>query len=148
MLLVSSGQDLALLELRQEGTAWKPAEKWVSTRFRPTFNDFVVHDGHAYGLDDGILVCVDLRNGSRVWKKGRFGAGQLLLLADQGVLVVISEKGELALVDARPQEPGDALRIAAIDGKTWNHPVLVRDRLFVRNAAELACYRLRLLKSP
>jgi outer membrane protein assembly factor BamB len=148
MLLVSSGQDLALLELREEAGAWKALEKWATPRFKPTFNDFVVHDGHAYGLDDGVLSCVDLQDGRRVWKKGRYGGGQLALLAEQGVLLVLSEKGELVLVDARPQEPGEVFRFQAIGGKTWNHPVVVGDRVYVRNAAEMACFRLRMAKTP
>ena len=146
--LASTAQDLFLLEFREEGGKWTAADKWVSTRFRPSFDDFVVLDGHVYGLDDGVLSCVKVATGERVWKKGRYGAGQLLLLADQGLLVVLSEKGELALVDARPQEPGDVFRFPAVEGKTWNHPVIVGDRIYVRNAAELACYRLRTLKNP
>ena len=147
-MLVSSGQELSLLEFREENGAWTVLEKWMTRKFRPIFDDFVIHDGHLYGLDDGVLSCVKVSTGERVWKKGRYGSGQVTLLADQGVLVVLSEKGELAVVEARPQEPGDVPRVPAIEGKTWNHPVLVKDRLYVRNAAELACYRLRLLKSP
>jgi outer membrane protein assembly factor BamB len=147
-LLASTAQDLFLLEVREEGGKWTAADKWLSTRFRPSFDDFVVHDGHVYGLDDGILSCVTVASGERVWKKGRFGSGQILLLADQGLLVVLSEKGELALVEARPQEPTEPFRIPAVEGKTWNHPVVVKDRLYVRNAAEMACYRLRLLNNP
>ena len=67
----------------------------------------------------------------------------MLLLSDPGVLIVLSEKGELALVDARPQEPADPVRFPAIEGKTWNHPVLAGDRIYLRNSSEMACYRLR-----
>jgi outer membrane protein assembly factor BamB len=143
LLLVSSGQDLALLDVAEAGGKWSAVEKWTTKKFKPSFNDFVVHDGHAYGLDDGILSCVDLKTGERVWKKGRYGAGQVLLLADQGALLILSEKGELVIVGARPQEPGEPARFPAIEGKTWNHPALVKDRLYVRNATEMACYRLR-----
>ena len=142
-LLVSSSLDLALIEVQEEGGKWTITEKWSTKRFKPSFNDIVVHDRHVYGLDDGILCCVSLQNGERVWKKGRYGSGQVLLLADQGLLLVLSEKGELALVEAKPQEPGDVSRLPAIEGKTWNHPAIVKDRLFVRNSSEMACYRLR-----
>jgi outer membrane protein assembly factor BamB len=147
-LLASSGQDLALLELKEEGGSWKVVQKWISARFRPNFDDFVVHEGHVYGLDDGILSCVDVTTGARVWKKGRYGSGQVLLLPDQGALIVLSEKGELALIEARPQEPADEFRFPAIEGKTWNHPAVVQDRLYVRNSVEMACYRLRPVKTP
>lgn len=143
LLLVSSGQDLTLLDVAEEGGKWTATEKWTTKKFKPSFNDFVIHDGHAYGLDDGILSCVNLKTGERVWKKGRYGAGQVMLIADQGALLMLSEKGELAIVDAKPQEPGEPARFPAIEGKTWNHPALVKDRLYVRNATEMACYRLR-----
>jgi outer membrane protein assembly factor BamB len=143
LLLVSSGQDLTLLDVCEEGAKWIAKEQWTTKKFKPTFNDFVVHDGHAYGLDNGILGCVNLKTGERVWKKGRYGLGQVMLLPDQGALLILSETGELAVVDAKPQEPADPVRIPAIEGKTWNHPAIVKDRLYVRNAKEMACYRLR-----
>jgi outer membrane protein assembly factor BamB len=147
-LLASTAQDLFLLDVREEGGKWTARDRWVSTRFIPSFDDFIVHDGHVYGLDNGVLSCVKVDSGLKVWKQGRYGSGQVLLLADQALLIVLSEKGELVLVEARPQDPGEAFRFPAIEGKTWNHPVIVRDRIYVRNAAEMACYRLRPLKSP
>lgn len=142
-LLLSSGEDLARIEVREEAGKWTVTEKWLTKKFKPSFNDFVVHDNHAYGLDGGILSCVDLRTGERVWKSGRFGGGQVLLLADQGVLIVVSEQGEAALVEAKPQPPGEVFRFQALQGKSWSHPTVVGDRLYLRNNTEMACYRLR-----
>jgi outer membrane protein assembly factor BamB len=142
-LLVTRGAGLSLLELKEGSGADAVIPVWTSLRLKPSFSDVVVHDGYIYGLDDGVLTCVELKTGQRVWKKGRFYSGQLLLLADQGTLVILSERGELALVDARPQEPGEILRISAIEGKTWNHPVIAEEKLFVRNATEMACFRLK-----
>jgi outer membrane protein assembly factor BamB len=113
-------------------------------KFKPSFNDFVVHENHAYGLDGGMLACVDLRSGERVWKSGRYGGGQVLLLADQGALIVVSEQGEAALVEAKPQAPGEVYRFQALDGKSWSHPTVVGDRLYLRNTKEMVCYQLRL----
>ena len=105
---------------------WTLNERWTSTGLKPYFNDFVVHEGHAFGFDGSILASIDLQDGRRVWKGGRYGNGQLMLLPDQDVLLVLSEEGELALVAATPDQFKEIARFPAIHGKTWNHPVTGR----------------------
>jgi outer membrane protein assembly factor BamB len=121
---------------------WTVEERWTSNGLKPYFNDFVVHEGHAYGFDGRILACIDLKDGTRKWKGGRYGGGQLVLLRDQNLLLVLSEEGEVALVGATTDQFREIARYQAIEGKTWNHPVVVGDLLLVRNAEEMAAFRL------
>jgi hypothetical protein len=102
----------------------------------------VVKDGYAYGFDGAIFCCIDLSNGERKWRGGRYGRGQVILLADQDLLLVLSETGEAVLVSAQPTRHAELGRFNAITGKTWNHPVVAHGKLFVRNAEEIACYEL------
>jgi len=81
---------------------------------------------------------VDIGKGSRNWKGGYYG-GQLILLADQDLLLVLSEKLDLALVKAAP----DQFKELAIKGN-WNHPVLVGNVRVVRICGEMAAFRLSL----
>jgi outer membrane protein assembly factor BamB len=135
-------KDLHQVAVRRGPKGWAVEERWVSNGLKPYFNDFVVHEGHAYGFDGFYLSAIGLDDGKRTWKGGRYGNGQLVLLADQDALLVLSEKGELALVGATPGEFKELARAPAIDGKTWNHPVLVGDVLLVRNDREMAAFRL------
>ena len=123
---------------------WKTEERWTSRGLKPYFNDYVVHNGHAFGFDGSILAAIDLSDGTRKWKGGRYGQGQLILLADQDLLLVLSEEGDLALVSATADKFTEVARMPApvLNGKTWNHPVIVGDVLLVRNGEEMAAFRL------
>ena len=130
------------LAVAHEAGGWSIEERWTSIRLKPSFSGFVVHEGHAYGFDGRILACMDVEDGKRKWKGGRYGQGQLLLLPDQDLLLVLTEQGELALVRAAPDQFIELARFPAIEGKTWNQPVLIGDLLLVRNGQEMAAFRL------
>ena len=117
--------------------AFRPA--WAEPGLLKTkFTNVAIHGGHAYGLSDGILECVRLSDGKRIWKGGRYGQGQVLRVGE--LLVVQAESGEVAIVDCSPQKLRERCRIAALDGQTWNNPCVTQGRLLVRNAEEAACY--------
>ena len=119
-------------------------DRWTSHDMKPDFNDYVAFNGYLYGLDHNILCCVDLATGTKKWKNGRYGNGQILLLPDAGQLLVLSETGELVLIRANPEKLEEVARQKVLEGKTWNHPVLIGNRIFVRNAEEAACFELPL----
>jgi outer membrane protein assembly factor BamB len=139
---MTAGLGIRRLAVASAPGGWTVQERWTSVGLKPYFNDFVVHKGHAYGFDGSILSSIDLQDGKRAWKGGRYGSGQLILLREQDLLLVISEDGELVLVAASPDRFREVSRFRAIDGKTWNHPVLVNDVLLVRNGEEMAAFRL------
>jgi outer membrane protein assembly factor BamB len=143
MFSAGAGKGLRRITVSNGTGSWNTEERWTSKRLRPNFNDIVVHKGHAYGFNGTNLTCIDIANGTTAWKAGRYG-GQLILLADQDLLLVLSEKGELVLVEASSEKFTEIAMFPAIEGKTWNHPVLAGDVLLVRNALEMAAFRLPL----
>lgn len=137
------GKGTRSLAVTQDADGWEATENWTSNRLKPYFNDFVTHEDHLYGFDGNVFACVEIASGERRWKRGRYGNGQVLLLADQGLLLILSEKGEVVLVSATSEKHQELARFPAIQGKTWNHPVLAHGRLFVRNAEEAACFTVK-----
>jgi len=142
LIAINESSGLRRLAVSRGADGWRVEERWTSNRLKPWYNDFVVHKGYAFGFDGTILACIDLADGARKWKGGRYGGGQLVLLPDQDVLLVVSEEGELALVSATPDEFKELARVPAIAGKTWNHPVIAGDVVLVRNGDEMAAFRL------
>src|SRR5262245_51082932 len=131
-----------LFEISKDSESWKVSEKWTSKDLKPYFNDFVQLGDYLYGFDNDILVCIDLATGKKKWKKGRYGHGQALLVGDRGQLLIISDKGEAVLAEVGPHNLVEKGKFQALNGKTWNHPVIAAGRLLVRNSEEMACYEI------
>ena len=139
------GRGAMLLELDPSaGGTFATQMIWAKPKLMKTkFTNVAILGGYVYGLSDGILECVELAGGSSVWKAGRYGHGQILRADD--LLLVLSENGEVVLVEATPDRPNHVLgRFQAIEGQTWNHVALYGPYLLVRNAEEAACYKLPL----
>jgi outer membrane protein assembly factor BamB len=130
------------VKVSQTDGNWTAEEVWRSRRLKGGYASPIAHDGYLYGIDESILVCLDLADGKLKWKNrdGQYGHGQILLRDD--LLVILGEAGELALVEASPEKFRELSRIQAIEGKTWNVPVLVGNRIYVRNHLEMAAYEL------
>lgn len=140
------GAGVTLMEPRSADGAWSFAEHWNSNEFRPSFNDYVFHNGHFYGFSQNLFICVDAATGKKRWKQGRYGFGQVVLVADddggEGVLVVLAETGEVVVLAADPERHRELTRFAGVSGKTWNHPAIADGKLFIRNSEEAACFEL------
>lgn len=145
-VLISTGYDKgsALLQISNKDGAWGAKESWTSTSLRSKFASPVFYKGYIYGLDDGILACIDPKTGKKKWKDGRYGHGQILLTGD--LIVVLTEKGKLALVEATPEGFHELGSIQALDKgeKTWNPLALANGVAYVRNHEQMACYELPL----
>ncbi len=127
--------------MQPDAGQWQVTSLWKVSRVLQTkLTNLVVYQGHAYGLSEGILECVELETGKRRWKKGRYGHGQILGVKD--LLLVMSEDGELHLVELNPDAFIELGKQPILNGKTWNNLCLVGKRLLVRNADEAACIEL------
>jgi outer membrane protein assembly factor BamB len=144
-VFIAAGYGVGCAMLRIERSAaegWSATPLWNNRNLKPKFTNLVRRGQYVYGLDEGVLTCVNLEQGNREWKEGHYGHGQILLVDE--LLVVQAESGEIVLVEISPKKPRERARFPALQGKTWNNPALVHDLLLVRNDHEAACYRLML----
>ncbi len=147
-LFVSAGYGVGgkLLELGANSTDKMNVKLlWENNTLRAKFTNLVQIDGFVYGLSDGILTCQNLQSGKRVWKKGRFGHGQILLVGEH--LLIQSEDGELFLTQPSPKTNTEFSELKVLDGKCWNAFALAGDYLLVRNDRVAKCYKLPTLEN-
>lgn len=131
--------------ISREGETWKSTELWRKTgnELANHWSTPVVHDGYLYGMfsfkeyGSGPLKCVELATGRVVWSQKDFGPGGVVL-AD-GVLVALTDRGEVVLVNPQPAGYAELARFKAIAGKCWNRPVVTDGRVWVRSTREGAC---------
>jgi outer membrane protein assembly factor BamB len=142
-VVISSGYGTGSARVKIErNTAgqWSAKQVWRSNRMKAKFTDLILRNDYIYGLDDGIMGCIDARTGALAWKDGRYGHGQTLLVGE--LLLVMAESGEVILVDPQPDRLRELTRFTALNEKTWNPPALAGEYLLVRNDKEAACFRL------
>ncbi len=133
----------ALVDIDFTNEKLSATKVWTSPRsMRCKFTSPVLKDGFVYGLDEGILMCLEPLKNEIKWKKGRYGHGQILLSGD--VIFVLSEQGKMVLVQANSEsfEELASLQVLSESAKVWNPPVLVGNRVYVRDHSEMACYEL------
>jgi outer membrane protein assembly factor BamB len=147
-LFLSKGYGVGstLLQLERDGSGKIVAEPiWKRKVMKTKMGNVVIRDGYVYGLDGGILQCIDLAEGRNQWKKRRvpaIGHGQIMLVGN--VIVVLSESGELILVEPTPEEYRElaTMRVFPEEQVTWNNPAFSTPYLLLRNAEQAVCLKL------
>lgn len=141
LLTTGQGHGCVAIDLAKETHGdWAATEVWRKPLMKTKFSTAVVHQVFAYGLDNGILECLDVRTGALKWKAGRYGHGQLLACA--GKLLLLDEQGTLRLLALDPAGLRELGKIPVLTGKTWNHFAVVGPLVLVRNSEEAAAVRL------
>ncbi len=139
----SYGIGCAMIQVAHEGDTWSTKTLWENKNLRAKFSSAILFEGYIYGLDEGIMVCIDPASGARKWKKGRYNHGQMLLT--NGIIVVLTENGRCVFVKPSPESLQELGEFPALPDsyKTWNPPALVNGKLFVRNHHDMACYDIK-----
>ena len=142
LVFISSGYGVGcgLFEIQQRNGRFNAVERWKTKSLKSKFSCCVQRDDIVFGLDDGILTCIDLHTGQRRWKNGRYGHGQLVLV--DGFLLVLSEKGELVLLIADPNKHVELGKIDVLPQHSWSHPTPFGNHILVRNHVQAVLVEL------
>ncbi len=119
----------------------KAKEIQKGTSMKNDFSTCVYHNGHIYGFHVAALRCISAETGKVKWTKRGFGRGSLILV--DGKLIVLSDKGKLAIAEATPEKYSQLSITQAINGKSWTAPSFHNGAIYVRNLSEMACLKIK-----
>jgi outer membrane protein assembly factor BamB len=138
----------ALLRLIPSGGAdrtVRPQVVWENRNMRNHFNSCVLLGGYLYGNDENTLKCLDVKTGAERWRRRGMGKGGLI--AADGHLIVLTERGTLVLSQANPASYTELAHASVMRGTCWTHPVLANGLIYCRShEGELICLDVRTAK--
>lgn len=136
-LFVSTGYDVGAALYRIEASAGKAkaTELWKGRQMKNKFSSSVYVEGQIYGFDEKMLTSIDAESGEMKWRERGFGHGSLFYA--EGMLIVLSDEGELALVEVDEEAYIERGRMTLFEGRSWTVPTLAGGRLFARDEAEI-----------
>jgi outer membrane protein assembly factor BamB len=129
------------------GGQFKAEQVYTGMQMENHHGGVIVVGDYAYGLSGhrrATLKCLELKTGKTVWESDSVGKGSVAY-AD-GHLVVRSENGPIALVEATPTGYKERGRFSQPDRSrepSWPHPVIFGGKLYVRDQDVLLCYDVK-----
>jgi len=138
-VFIASGYGVggALLQMQVSGGKVSARQVWKTRDMKNQFSSSILYQDHLYGFDDSFLTCLEVATGQPKWQQRGFQKGSLLF-AD-GHLIVLGERGNLALVEATPSGYKEKASYQILQGKCWTMPTLANGKLFLRNQKEMLC---------
>ncbi len=141
-VFVSGSREDGCLAFRvvQDADTTRIEPLWKSKEMKNHFSSSVYYKNHIYGFSKSTLKCLEAATGERKWRKRGFGKGSIIIVDDK--LVVLDDRGRLAIIEATADGYHELAYAQALDGKSWTSPTFVGGKIYLRNRKEMACYDL------
>lgn len=136
-IFVSTGYNVGsvMFQLTDSGLQ----QQYAHRNMRNHFNNSILYKGHLYGFDGNSnlgrvvrMTCMDFETGEVKWKRAGLGCGSLMIA--NGHLLILSDRGDLILANASPDDFSEVTRSRLLEGRCWTSPVLVNGHIYGRNA--------------
>jgi outer membrane protein assembly factor BamB len=145
--LILSGLDKGTMAIRliKRGQKWETEQVWQNPDVSMYMNSPVVSGDYLYGLSHkrkGQFFCLDARTGKTLWSSnGREGDNAAIVAAGQ-FLFLLTDGAELIVARSDPKQFEVLKKYSVADSPTWAHPVLVGNRVLIKDASSLALMSL------
>jgi len=142
----------AVCRIDKNGEQLQAVQLWRKSSLMNHWSTPVCHNGYLYGLygygsyGTAPLKCIELLTGNEKWSHSGFGQGGLMLVGN--MLVVLSDVGEIVVVEATPDAYTEVARADMLTGKCWSSPILSDNRIYARSTTQGVCFELSELSLP
>ena len=137
----AEGVGASLVRITESDGKQVAEEVWQTRFMRNHFSSSIVHEGHIFGFDNATLKSLAVEDADLAWAKRGLGKGSLIY-AD-GKLVVLSDRGQLLLIEATAEGYVERGTVQALEGRSWTAPTLSNGRLYLRNHTEMVVFDLK-----
>jgi len=134
-LLLNKSDESAMIQVADKDGAYETTELWANNSIRGSYVTPVYHEGHFYGMNGRIFVCVDAATGETKWKSRQPGDGFLTLVGDK--IVMMTKPGSLHVVDASPKGYNEIAQLDLFEEHSWSEVAFASGHLFARSMNEL-----------
>ena len=150
------GQKILLSSAYGKGSAFiefsgkTPSALWKTDKIASQMASTIHNDGFIYGIHGqagtrsnfSTIFCLNVETGKTFWEHKGYGLSSIILVGK--TLVVLSEKGELALIEANPTKFTEHANFQVLSGKdNWIPPTYANGRLYCRSSdGDLKCLRM------
>ena len=145
--LIFSGLDKGTIAIRilKRGAKWETEQVWHNPDVSMYMSSPVVSGDYLFGLSHkrkGQFFCLDVRTGQTLWtSNGREGDNAAMVVAGQ-LLFLLTDAAELLVARGGPKQLEVLKKYTVAESPTWAHPVLVGNRILIKDASTLALLSL------
>jgi len=133
------------IKVIKRGDKWETEQVWANADVAMYMNSPVATGDNLFGFSHkrkGQFFCLDARTGQTLWTTtGREGDNAAIIAAGQ-FLFLLTDNAEL-IVAPRDAKQFEALKKYSVaDSPTWAHPVIVGNRVLIKDASTIALLSL------
>ena len=145
--LILSGLDKGTMAIKvvKRGNKWATEQIWQNSQVSMYMNSPVVSGDYLFGLSHkrkGQFFCIDARTGETLWtSEGREGDNAAMLAASS-VLFLLTDDAELTIAKSNAKAFEPLKKYTVAQSPTWAHPVVLGNRILIKDASTLALLSL------
>ena len=141
VIYAGAGRGTKAVKIEKTADGFVAKELWSNPDNAVQFNTPVLKGGQIYGLSQkSVIFCLDAKDGKTLWTTELGGRGFGSIVDAGSVLLALTPKGELAVLEPSDKEYKKLASYKVADTETYAYPVATDKGLFVKEKDSLSLW--------